>query len=246
MTTIDNAIIMAAGLGTRMRPLTYKTPKPLVKVAGQPMIESVIAALHANRIYDISIVVGYLADQFAYLVEKYDGVKLINNPYYLKYNNISSLYVARDELKNTVILDGDQVITNPDILSQQFKHSGYAGSWVDTWTDEWIMHTDEQHVVRSCDRDGGKDGWRLYSLSKWTQADSARLKYYLVKEFEQKKHFDIYWDDIAMFDYATAFSLMVQPIKSTDIVEIDSVEQLNTVSQQMERGFYNERTDTQN
>ena len=91
MAEIENAIIMAAGLGTRMRPLTYKTPKPLIKVAGKPMIESVIEGLQQNDIRDISIIVGYLAEQFNYLVEKYPGVKLINNPYYNQYNNISSL-----------------------------------------------------------------------------------------------------------------------------------------------------------
>lgn len=235
MAKIDNAIIMAAGLGTRMRPLTYKTPKPLVKVAGQPMIESVIAALHANDIYDISIVTGYLGNQFDYLTDKYAGVKLIDNPYYSKYNNISSLYVARNELKNTAILDGDQIITNPRILARHFEHSGYAGAWVDTQTDEWIMHADDDYVVKSCDRDGGKDGWRLYSLSKWTQADSAKLRHYLVEEFENKHHFDIYWDDIAMFDYFSQFELTVQPIKDTDIIEIDSVGQLELVSQKMKK-----------
>ncbi|WP_283595069.1 NTP transferase domain-containing protein [Limosilactobacillus galli] len=237
MAIIDNAIIMAAGLGTRMRPLTNSTPKPLVRVAGQPMIESVIAALHANDIYDISIVVGYLGSQFDYLADKYDGVRLVNNPYYSKYNNISSLYVARHELKNTVILDGDQIITNPQILDRHFEHSGYAGAWVDTWTDEWIMHVDDEHVVKSCDRDGGKDGWRLYSLSKWTQADSAKLCHYLVEEFENKHHFDIYWDDIAMFDYSSQFKLTVQPIKNTDIIEIDSIKQLDLVSQKMKKGL---------
>ena len=57
MSKIDNAIIMAAGFGTRMRPLTYTTPKPLVEINGKPMIESVIEGLHKNDIYDITIVI---------------------------------------------------------------------------------------------------------------------------------------------------------------------------------------------
>lgn len=237
MATIDNVIIMAAGMGTRMRPLTYETPKPLVAVAGKPMIESAIEGLHANDIHDISIVVGYLAEKFDYLPTKYAGVKLIQNPYYLKYNNISSLYVARNELKNTIILDGDQLIKNPQILSRSFERSGYAGAWVNQWTDEWIMHADSDGVVTKCDRDGGQDGWRLYSLSKWTQDDSARLKKYLTVEFEQKHHYDIYWDDVAMFDYHEDFALTVLPIHETDIVEIDSLEQLKTVNQKIEKGL---------
>ena len=175
MTKLDNAIIMAAGLGTRMRPLTNETPKPLVKVNGTRMIESIIQALHRENINDITIVTGYLADKFDFLPQKYAGVKLINNPYFNKYNNISSLYVARKELKNTIILDGDQLIYNPEILSADFEKSGYAGSLINEWSDEWIMHTDNEGRVISCDRDGGDQGWRLYSVSKWNANDSAML-----------------------------------------------------------------------
>ena len=136
MPKIENAIIMAAGLGTRMRPLTNTIPKPLVKVNGRRMIETIIQRLNKNGINDITIVTGYLADKFNFLSNKYSGVKLINNPYYQKYNNLSSLYVARHELKNTIILDGDQLINDLDVLNPEFEESGYAGTWVDQWTDE--------------------------------------------------------------------------------------------------------------
>ena len=233
MAEIENAIIMAAGLGTRMRPLTYKTPKPLIRVAGKPMVESVIEGLHQNGIYDISIVVGYLAEQFNYLGEKYPEVKLINNPYYNQYNNISSLYVARNELRNTVILDGDQLVMNPKLLKREFTHSGYAGAKIGQFTDEWIMHPDQNGKILQCDRSGNDHGWRLYSLSKWQAEDSLRLKDYLEEEFEQAHHYDIYWDDIAMFDYFDEFSLYVMPITANDIIEIDSVDQLKQVDQQL-------------
>ena len=233
MAEIENAIIMAAGLGTRMRPLTYKTPKPLIRVAGKPMVESVIEGLHQNGIYDISIVVGYLAEQFNYLGENYPGVKLINNPYYNQYNNISSLYVARNELRNTVILDGDQLVMNPKLLKREFTHSGYAGAKIGQFTDEWIMHPDKNGKILQCDRSGNDHGWRLYSLSKWQAEDSLRLKDYLEEEFEHAHHYDIYWDDIAMFDYFDEFSLYVMPITANDIIEIDSVDQLKQVDQQL-------------
>lgn len=234
MPKIDNAIIMAAGFGTRLRPLTYTTPKPLVKVDGKPMIESVIDSLHQNGINDITIVVGYLADKFKYLPVKYKGVTLVKNPYFDKCNNISSLYVVRDALKNTVILDGDQIIKNPNVLCKEFEGSGYAGRWIDGWSDEWIMHTDDNGVVKSCDRDGADHGWRLYSLSKWTEEDSEKLKKYLELEFKQKKQHDIYWDDVPMFRHFSDFELKVQPIHKRDIIEIDSIEQLKTIDPEYE------------
>ena len=74
---------------------------------------------------------------------------------------------------------------------------------------------------------------RLYSLSKWQAEDSLRLKDYLEAEFEHAHHYDIYWDDIAMFDYFDEFSLYVMPITANDIIEIDSVDQLKQVDQQL-------------
>lgn len=150
---------------------------------------------------------------------------MINNPYFNKYNNISSLYVARKELKNTIILDGDQLIYNPEILSADFEKSGYAGSLINEWSDEWIMHTDNEGKVISCDRDGGDQGWRLYSVSKWNANDSAMLGELVEKEFENK-NYDIYWDDVPMFIYADKFNLSVHKINKEDIVEIDSIEEL--------------------
>ena len=232
MAKIENAIIMAAGLGTRMRQLTYETPKPLIPVHGKPMIESIIDGLHQNDINDITIVVGYLGEKFGYLSDKYQGIKLIENPYYDRYNNISSLYVARNELKNTIILDGDQLIPNTKILNRNFQYSGYAGSRVDGWTDEWIMHVDNNNVVLSCDREGNDHGWRLYSLSKWTAKDSAMLKKYLVQGFSNGEYRDLYWDDIAMFEHFDKFTLTMMPINKGDIIEIDSVAQLKKINQQ--------------
>lgn len=87
-------IIMAAGLGARMYPLTEHTPKPLVRVHGIPMIETVIGGLQSRGISEIHVVVGHLQEQFEYLTEKYRGIGLIRNPEYQSKNNISSLYAA--------------------------------------------------------------------------------------------------------------------------------------------------------
>lgn len=88
------AIILAAGLGTRLRPMTENTPKALVKVNQKPLVEYQIEFLKERGIDDIIIVVGYLKEQFDYLKEKY-GVRLVFNDKYADYNNFYSLYLDR-------------------------------------------------------------------------------------------------------------------------------------------------------
>ncbi|MFT9051407.1 sugar phosphate nucleotidyltransferase [Liquorilactobacillus nagelii] len=222
---VERAIIMAAGFGNRMRPLTYETPKPLIKVNGVSMIESVIKALLINKIHEIYIVVGYLEQKFAFLQQKYSGIVLINNPYYQNCNNVSSLYVARDHLKNVIILDGDQLISNPSVLNPEFDQSGYNCVWVPGKTHEWLLKVENGQIV-DCNRDGGKRGWRLYSISRWTAVDGAKLKHHLEEEFINHKNKQIYWDDVAMFCYPEKYQLGIRKMDPNDVIEIDSLDEL--------------------
>lgn len=225
MNRAKKAIIMAAGMGTRMNPVTLETPKPLVRVNGKRMIDSVIEALHINGIRQIYVVVGYLKEQFAELKEEYPDITLIENPWYDKCNNISSLYVAREHIPEAVILDGDQIIYNPDILKPEFERSGYCCRWNENDTDEWLL-TLENDIVVSCSRTGGRKGWQLYSVSFWSDEDGKRLQRHLVYEFEEKKNCDIYWDDVAMFCYPEEYRLGIRPIQVGDLIEIDDLQEL--------------------
>ena len=222
MYEVQRAIIMAAGIGKRMRPVTLKTPKPLVKVNGVRMIDTVIQGLHKNEIY---VVVGYLKEQFKGLEKEYNELKLIENPYYDTCNNISSLYVAREHIENAIILDGDQIIYNDTILNKEFERSGYNSVWTEEETNEWLQ-TVEDGIVVSCSRTGGSRGWQLYSISRWTEADGKRLKRHLEIEFEEKKNRQIYWDDVAMFCYPQEYKLGIRPMNAGDIIEVDNLDEL--------------------
>ncbi len=226
MHRVRRAIIMAAGTGNRMQPVTLTTPKPLVKVNGKAMIDTVIEGLHDNGITEIYIVVGYLKEQFESLKEKYEGIVLIENPYYSTCNNIASLYVARDYIEDSIILDGDQIIYHSEILCPEFERSGYNSIYVDQATDEWLMTLNNDRIVTSCSRTGGTKGWQLYSVSRWTAEDGKKLKRHLESEFDEKQNRQIYWDDVAMFCYPDEYELGIYEMKAGDIIEIDSLAEL--------------------
>jgi CTP:phosphocholine cytidylyltransferase-like protein len=225
MHTVKRAVILAAGQGQRLRPATHHTPKPLVTVQGKAMIETILEALHQNGIFEIYIVVGYHKDQFQPLAAAHPGVQLIENPYYLTCNNISSLYVARDHLEEAIILDGDQVIYDPSILAPAFAHSGYQAVWTEATTQEWLL-TVEQGRITACCPQGGSHGWQLYSISRWTKEDGQRLKALVEQEFDLHHRRDIYWDELALLIRPQDFYLEVRPMAQGAVLEIDSFQEL--------------------
>lgn len=235
MFRIKRAIIMAAGFGSRLMPLTQNTPKPLIKVNGVPMIETIIDGLVSNEIMEIHIVVGHLKEQFYQfkeeIVTKYSDIKIniIENPYYDKCNNISSLYVAKNYVSECVVIDGDQVLVNRDILNPNVNMSGYCSSEVFNGTDEWLQQIDEDGIVTECSRVGGEKGYQLHGVSFWSEEDGNKLQELLELEFKQKHNTEIYWDDIAMFVHKDKFCLGIREISSNDIIEIDSIDELKEI-----------------
>ena len=225
MYKVKRAIIMAAGIGERLQPATLTTPKPLIKVNGVRMIDTIIDGLYSNGINEIHVVIGYLKDKFLELKEKYPNIDFIYNPYYNTCNNISSLYVARQYINDVIILDGDQIIYNNSILSPDFECSGYNSVYTEEPTNEWLQ-TVEDGIVTSCSRTGGKKGWQLYSISRWTKEDGLKLRKHLEKEFEENKNYKIYWDDVAMFCYPKDYKLGIVPMNKDDLIEIDSLDEL--------------------
>ena len=232
MPRVERAIITAAGFGSRMRPITLTTPKPLVPIFGKPIIETTIDALRKQGITEIYVIVGYLKEKFEYLVEKYPGLSLIENPYYETANSISSLYVARHCLANSIILDGDQIIYNDKVFAPEFERSGYNASYMEDGVPEWLAEVDENGIIRKVTIEGGEKGWAISGICRWTAEDAQKLARHLELEFIEKNNRDIYWDAIALWVHPEEYTLgiFVQD-KLSDVVEVDSVEELARIDE---------------
>lgn len=225
-----NAIIMASGLGTRMRPLTEKTPKPLIKVLGKPMAESVIDALVAKGVKHIYVVVGYLKEQFSYLTKKYKNVSLIENPDYERVNNISSVYYAREVLKmgDCFICEADLYVANGKLFCADLTASCYFGKFVKGYSGDWVFETDEKGLITRVGK-CGSDLYNMVGISYFTAPDAGILADKIEKAYGRGAYETLFWDDVVNSNLSE-LKLRVHPVGADDIYEIDTVEELKIVN----------------
>ncbi|MEH7115502.1 sugar phosphate nucleotidyltransferase [Neobacillus niacini] len=217
------AIILAAGMGTRLRPLTNDTPKSLVKVAGEPMIERQIKFLKEKGINDIIVVTGYLHEKFEYLKERY-SVKLIHNDKYNLYNNIYTMYLVRDYLQDAFVTEADVFMVN-NFIKTDLEHSTYFAGIKHDFEQEWILKFDENDRIYDIVIEGGTD-YIIAGVSYWTQKDGRIIKEKLEEAIDSRNYKDLYWDNIVQ-ENLNNINLKITKVNSDDWFEVDSLEDLD-------------------
>ena len=217
-----NAIIMAAGMSSRFAPLSLETPKALLNVKGEIMIERQIRQLREAGIDEIIIVVGYLKEQCAYLEEKF-GVNLIENPYYAKMNNFSTLYVARQYLKDTFICSSDNYFTE-NVFLNQTEESYYSAVYESGNTPEWCLEYDENGLITRV-QIGGENAWVMKGTVYLNQEFNERLLPYLEEAFQTEALWQNYWEDLYMA-HMDELDLYIRKYPDGVIEEFDSIDEL--------------------
>lgn len=222
---MESAILMAAGLGTRMRPLTDNTPKPLIKAAGKPLIETVIDGLWQYGVREIYVVTGYLAEQFDYLAEKYPGLTLVNNEEYTVKNNISSIHAVCPYMGKTdcFICEADLYVSDPAIFDIPHDKSCYYGKYVAGHSDDWVFDMDGERIVRV--GKGGDDTYNMVGISYFKAADAAYIADAILKAYKEPGHETLFWDEI-VDRCLPEINLGICPVDASQIAELDTCEEL--------------------
>lgn len=218
-----SAIILAAGMGTRLTPITQSLPKALVKVYGKTLIENVIEKLHEVGVTKIYIVVGYKKEEFEYLMDLYD-VKLISNNEYKEKNNVYSLYLARKFISSSYIIPCDLW------LEENPFHSFEMNSW--------YLLSNEKKATRY---HKNKDGLIQYKKNKeedyiplgitYIHSKDASVLKELLSTISSNEFYrmEYYWEDVALASIPLYYE-----IQKGKTVEINYFEDLRDLDEHSE------------
>ena len=222
------AVFIAAGFGSRLVPITFNTPKPLVRVHGVRIIDHLIDACLEAGINEIFIVRGYLAEQFDQLLYKYPMIKFLENPVYNEANNISSSMIARYMLSNTYVFEADLLISNPKIIKKYHYTSDFLAIKKER-TDDWCFEVKDGVITE--EKVGGQGGnvWQMVGISYWNEADGHRLSVDIPDVYQSPGGKERYWEQVPLVYKKEHYSVEVRECLYEDNVEIDTFKELKAI-----------------
>lgn len=236
---VDNAIIMAAGYSARCMPLSNVMPKGLFKVKGEVLIEREIEQLKQAGISEIILVTGFMHEKFEYLKEKYK-IRIINNPDYDKYNNMASLYAAKDYIRNSYILCSDNYYEE-NVFHQYVYKPYYSCVYSESYCDEFcVTKVDEEGYIEDIRR-GGARAWYTIGDVFFDADFSEKFCKYMLDEWDDLQTRNMLMDDFHI-KHIRDLKLKIVRRPGNSILEFDTLEEIKAFDSSFQK-FIKENVD---
>lgn len=243
-------MILSAGMGTRLDPLTRTCPKCMVHVAGRPMMEYQLDALSRAGIDRCTIVIGYMAESVrGYFGASYRGVSLeyVENTIYAKTNNLYSFWLAKPHLDDDVLLLEGDLVFDEGLVRQLAHADGENVAIVDPFQphmDGTVILADDglaKSMVLKVDQDAGFDYSRalktvnMYRLSRETLTETILPE---MEEFLENGRTNQYYEAaFAKLIEAGQMSMAVMNTRGHKWAEIDTLEDLREAEKMFASAF---------
>lgn len=221
-----NAIILAAGYGMRMVPINTEISKGMLEVHGEILIERIIRQLQEAGICDISVVVGFMKEEYEYLIDKYQ-VKLVVNREYAAKNNLHSLALISGKIENTYIVPCD-IWCGANPFSCRELYSWYMVT--ELVDDESTVRVNrKQELVKAV---GG--GNQMIGIAYISKADSKAVQKRLEELDGNKNYKDCFWEEVLFEkDRMLAAARMASSVNTYEINTFEQLKELDADSSQL-------------
>lgn len=218
-----NAVILAAGFGMRMVPINLETPKALLEINGEVLIERTIKQLHEVGIKDIIVVVGFLKERFEYLIDEYD-VELVVNEEYATKNNLHSLALVADKISNTYVIPGDVWCDRNPFRKNELYSWYMVSDLVDDDSDVRVNR--KMELVTVPEKSGGNS---MIGIS-YLVADKAELVKERIKSYDTNQRNDTSFWETVLYE-KDRMIVPARVVHATGFVEINTYEQLRELDE---------------
>ena len=222
------ALILAAGIGSRLAPLTNTQPKCFVEVNGIPILFKQIDNLYENGIRDITIVAGYKSDYLIGRINvKYSGVKVIVNGDYNETNNMYSAYMARGEMKENFIMMNADVFFDASVIASLCKHEAPNAivTEIGRYLDESMKVKMEKQKIMAISKQISENEAYGVSIDIYKFSQNAGKAFFgCISHYIERKELNL-WSEVALNDILLQVDFAACPLNGR-WVEIDNNEDL--------------------
>ncbi len=188
---VRTALLLAAGTGSRLHPLTHDAPKCLTEINGVPILEQQVRCLEQWGFERLVVVLGHLENSVRDFLERRPShlrFEYITNPRYRTTNNIYSLWIARETIREPFLLLESDLFFDPPLLGSMLRTDSIAVSTIRQWMTVYTIELDQSGRVESMHvGSGAKRGnssfktVNIYSLSAGTWLDvTERLDRHII------------------------------------------------------------------